>query len=186
MDVTQEEQVAELFRQIRTRYGQLDAVINNAGVATMSPALLTAGAVAQQVVATNLLGTFLVSREGAKLMRLRRSGRIVNFGTAAGPLRVAGEAIYVASKCAVVAFSQVLAREVADFGITVNVVAPGPVATEMLRGVPAATIEALIATLPLRRMTELADVANVVEFFLAPESRGVTGQVIYLSGVSGG
>jgi 3-oxoacyl-[acyl-carrier protein] reductase len=148
--------------------------------------LLTPLATVEKTMRINVAGTFLVSREAIKLMRKRKYGRIVNISSAVAPMRLAGEAVYVASKCAVTALSQVMAREVADFGITVNIVAPGPTATDMIRGVPKAKMDKLLAELPLRRLSTVEDVANVIDFFLRPESGAVTGQVVNLCGVPNG
>jgi 3-oxoacyl-[acyl-carrier protein] reductase len=124
-----------------------------------------------------------VSREAAKLMQKRKFGRVVNFSTIAVPMRLSGHAAYVASKAAVENLSQVMAREVADYGITVNVVGATPIATDMNRGVPQETMDKLIAQFPIKRMGTFEDVANVVDFFLRRESSAVTGQVVVLGGV---
>jgi 3-oxoacyl-[acyl-carrier protein] reductase len=133
---------------------------------------------------TNVLGAFLVCRESAKLMRQRHFGRIVNFISVAAPMRLAGQAVYAASKYAVVGLSQVMAGELAEFGITVNVVGPSPIPTDMIRGVPKDKIERLAESMPISRMSTFEDVANVVDFFLRSESGAITGQVIYLNGVT--
>jgi 3-oxoacyl-[acyl-carrier protein] reductase len=137
----------------------------------------------QKVLATNALGTFLVSREAAKLMQRRRYGRIVNFTTVAVPLKLEGEAAYVASKAAVQGLTEVMARELASFGITVNAVGPGPIDTDLTRGVPNDKIESLLRRQAIPRRGTFADVCNVVDFFLRPESAFVTGQVLFLGGV---
>jgi len=160
-------------------------LINNAGIAGMNHALLTPALVAQAIMATNFHGTFLFCREVAKTMVRRKSGRIVNFSTVATPLRLEGEAIYAASKAAVETWTEVLARELGGTGVTVNAVGPTPVPTDLLRGVPKAKIDALLARQAIRRLGTVADIVNVVEFFLAPASGFVTGQVIYLGGVTG-
>jgi 3-oxoacyl-[acyl-carrier protein] reductase len=134
-------------------------------------------------MATNFRGTFLVCRESAKLMQKRRYGRIINFGTVALPLRLEGEAIYAASKSAVVAFTQVLAFELGSFGITCNVIGPTPIDTDLIRGIPKAKIDEIIGRLAVKRLGKLEDVANVVDFFMKSESDFVTGQVIYLGGL---
>lgn len=181
-DVTNEDQIKLLVRDISASYGRLDAAINNAGTASMNHALLTPASTFRNLLDSNMLGTFLVCREAAKLMRRRRFGRIVNFSSVAVPLRLEGQAAYVASKCAVVGFSQTLAREVADFGITVNVVSPGPVDTDMIRGVPKEKIDRLLRSLPVKRLTSFTDIANVVDFFLCAKSEAITGQVVNLNG----
>ena len=95
---------------------------------------------------------------------------------------VEGEAAYLASKAAVVAYSRDLAREVAPYGITVNVVGPGPIETDMIRGVPADKIGRIVERQAIKRLGQFEDVANVVDFFIRPESGAITGQVIYLGG----
>lgn len=184
LDVADEAQVKAMLSSIQRRHGRLDILINNAGVAAMNHALLTPAATLDQIMATNFRGAFLVCREGAKLMQRRRYGRIVNVSTVAVPLLLEGEAIYAASKSALVTFTQILARELADFGITCNVVAPAPMETDLTRNVPPEKIDAILSRLAIKRLGRFEDVANVVDFFVKPESDSVTGQVIYLGGIS--
>lgn len=183
LDVADETQVKAMFSSIRKRHGRLDILINSAGVASMNHILLTPVATVDRIMATNFRGVFLMCREAAKLMQRRRYGRIVNISTIAVPLRLEGEAIYAASKSAVVTFSRILARELAGAGITCNVVAPTPIETDLIRGVPPEKIEAIINRLAIKRLGRFEDVANVIDFFVKPESDYVTGQVIYLGGV---
>jgi 3-oxoacyl-[acyl-carrier protein] reductase len=93
-----------------------------------------------------------------------------------------GEAIYAASKSAVVTLTQILARELADFGITCNVVAPTPIETDLIRNVPKEKIDRIVQQLAIKRLGRFEDVANVIDFFVRPESDYITGQVIYLGG----
>lgn len=183
VDVTDEQGVAMMVAGVAERHGRLDVTINNAGIASMNHSLLTPGTTVERVMATNYHGTFLVSRESAKLMRRRRFGRIVNVSTVAVPLHLEGEAAYVASKSAVVALTQVMARELAEFGITCNVVGPTPIETDLIRAVPPEKIDQIVSRLAVKRLGRFEDVANVVDFFVRPESELVTGQVVYLGGV---
>jgi 3-oxoacyl-[acyl-carrier protein] reductase len=183
-DVTDEAAVETLFAEIRSRYGRLHILINNAGIASMNHILLTPVNTAKKILDTNVLGTFLFCREAAKLMRKHNYGRIVNFSTVATPLKLEGEAIYAASKAAVVSLTKIMAFELASFGITVNAVGPTPVKTDLVRSVPQSKIEALIARQAVKRWGEFKDVANVIDFFIKPESEFVTGQITYLGGVS--
>ncbi len=183
VDVTDEQGVAMMLAGVAERHGRLDVTINNAGIAAMNHSLLTPGITVERVMATNYQGTFLVSRESAKLMRRRRFGRIVNVSTVAVPLHLEGEAAYVASKSAVVALTRVMARELAEFGITCNAVGPTPIETDLIRSVPAEKIEQIVSRLAVKRLGRFEDVANVVDFFVRPESEFVTGQVVYLGGV---
>jgi 3-oxoacyl-[acyl-carrier protein] reductase len=181
-DVTREDHVKALLGNIRRRFSRLDVVVNNAGVAAMNAALLTPVATIDRIMAVNFRGTVLVCREAAKIMVRRRYGRIVNLGTVAVPMRIEGEALYAASKSAVVAFSQILARELGPVGITVNVVGPSPIDTDLLRGVPAERIDRIVEGQAIKRRGRFEDVTNVVEFFARPESGFITGQVLYLGG----
>lgn len=181
-DVGNEDQVKAMFSSIRRRHDRLDIIINNAGIASMNHFLLMPSVAAMKIIKTNIYGTFLICREGAKLMKKRRYGRIVNFSTVAVPMHLDGEAIYAASKSAVVTFSKVIARELSDFGITCNVVGPAPIQTDLIRGVSSDKIEKLFDRLAIKRLGCLEDIANVIDFFVRPESNAVTAQVIYLGG----
>jgi 3-oxoacyl-[acyl-carrier protein] reductase len=183
-DVNDEAGVQAMFHDVRRRHGGIDALINNAGIASMNHVLLTPMKTVERVFATNVFGTFLLCREGARLMAgTGRGGRIVNFATVATPLRLEGEAVYAASKAAVESLTRVLAREFAPLRITVNAVGPTPVATDLIRAVPPAKIEALLARQAIPRLGEMQDISNVIDFFLREESSFVTGQVVYLGGV---
>jgi 3-oxoacyl-[acyl-carrier protein] reductase len=182
-DVTDEAQVNELFARVRRDFKRVDHLLNNAGIASMNHSLLTPFATVRRVMETNLGGTFLFSREAAKLMQRVKFGRIVNFSTVAVALKLEGEAAYVASKAAVEALTQVMARELGAFGVTVNAVGPVPIETDLIRAVPREKIAQLVDRQAIKRLGTYADVANVCDFFLKPDSAFITGQVIYLGGV---
>jgi 3-oxoacyl-[acyl-carrier protein] reductase len=182
-DVADEVAVKRLFSAVRKKQGRLDHLINNAGIASMNHCLLTPLATIHNVMNANFVGTFLCCREAAKLMQRRRYGRIVNLSSVAVPLKLEGEAIYVASKAAIVSLTQVLARELADLGITVNAVGPTPVDTDLIRSVPKEKMERLVERLAIPRLGTFADIANVIDFFLNRKSDFVTGQCLYLGGV---
>jgi 3-oxoacyl-[acyl-carrier protein] reductase len=149
----------------------------------MNHILLTPVETARSILETNFIGTFLLCREAAKLMRKRKFGRIVNLASVAVPLKLEGEAVYAASKAAVLSFTQIAAKELASFGITVNAVGPTPIQTDLIKAVPKEKIEKLISLQTIPRPGKLEDVANVIDFFIQPESDFITGQVIFLGGV---
>ena len=181
-DVCNEDQVKDMFFSIKKRHGHVHIIINNAGIASMNHVLLMPGNVALKIIQTNLIGTFLVCREGIKLMQKQRYGRIVNFSTIAVPMLLEGEAIYASSKSAIVTFTKILAKEVAEFGITCNIIGPAPIDTDLIRSIPTEKINHLINQLTIKKMCSFEDVANVIDFFIKPESGAITGQVIYLGG----
>jgi 3-oxoacyl-[acyl-carrier protein] reductase len=172
-----------MFSLIRKREGRLDVLINNAGIASMNHSLLTPIATVNNIMETNFTGTFLFCREAARLMQLNGYGRIVNFTSVAVPLKIEGEAAYAASKAAVISLTQILAREFADFGITVNAIGPAPIKTDLIAGVSQEKLDALIERQAIRRYGEPRDVINVIEFFVDSASDFVTGQVIFMGGV---
>jgi len=184
VDVANEAQVKQMITSIARRHGRLDIVLNNAAIATMNHVLLTPASTANRMLEVNVTGTMLVCRDAAKVMIRRRYGRIVNFTTIVAPIALAGEAIYAASKSAVVTLTRILAFELGQWGITCNSFGATPIMTDMIRGVPQDKIDAVVNGLAIKRLGTHEDCANVCDFFIRPESDNITGQVIYLGGVT--
>lgn len=184
IDVADERAVIEMIASVRNRHGRIDYLLNNAGIASMNHSLLTPLAVVEKIFRTNVFGTFLFCREVGKVMAKNKAGRIVNFATVATPLKLEGESVYAASKAAIVSLTQVLAREFANFNITVNALGPTPVYTDLIRNVPEEKMERLLQMQTIPRLGTFEDISNVLDFFLQDGSHYITGQVIYLGGVS--
>ncbi len=184
LDVCDEKQVIDMFNNIRRGDHKLFCVINNAGVASMNHILTTPKSTFQKLTDVNFIGTALCSREGVKLMLRQRTGRIINFSTVASPLNLSGEAVYAASKAAVETFSRTLSDEVSKYNITVNIIGPSPAKTDLISGVPNDKIMNLLQKLKVKRLCNYDDIVNVVDFFIDEKSSMVTGQTIYLGGVS--
>jgi 3-oxoacyl-[acyl-carrier protein] reductase len=183
LDVSDENSVKKMFAEIRKKHGHLDVLINNAGIASMNHSLLTPLKTVRKILETNVIGTFLFCREAAKLMKKSNRGRIVNFSTVATPLKLEGEAVYAASKAAIVSMTEILAREFSDFNITVNSLGPTPVQTDLIRSVPQEKIDRLLERQAIQRFGTFEDIANVIDFYIKRESDFITGQNIYLGGV---
>lgn len=183
LDVADEKAVVHMVKAVAREWKGIDALINNAGIASMNHFALTPLSTAHSIFSTNFFGSFLFCREVVKVMMRANKGRIVNFTTVATPLRLEGEAMYAASKAAVESMTRILAREVGEAGITVNAIGPTPVPTDLIRSVPKEKMDALLQRQAIRRFGKVEDVINVIDFFVSDRSDFVTGQVVYLGGV---
>ena len=184
LDVSDEKAVVNMVRKTKKEFGKIDVLLNNAGIASMNHIMTTPYKTVQNIINTNFFGSFLFLREVSKVMSKAKKGRIVNFATVATPLRLEGEAIYAASKAAIVNLTEIAARELADFNITVNAIGPTPIPTDLIKNVPKDKIEALLNRQAIKRFGEFKDVVNVVDFFIDEKSDFITGQIIYLGGVN--
>lgn len=184
LDVADEAAVVAMVRAVYKQHKRIDILLNNAGIASMNHFLLTPYSTVEKVFQTNYNGTFLFCREVAKFMKNKRQGRIVNYSTVASALNLEGELVYASSKAAVEKLSNVLAKELGDFGITVNTVGPTPIQTDLIKNVPDEKIAELIAQQAIKRLGTFEDVLNVIEFFVSEKSAFITGQTVYLGGVN--
>ncbi len=183
LDVYDEKGVRKMVREIEKKYGKIDYLINNAGIASMNHSFLTPLSIVEKMFRTNVFGTFLFTREAGKVMSKNKFGRIVNMTTFAVPFKLEGEAVYAASKAAITVMAEALAREYAEYGITVNTVAPPAVQTDLIAHVKKEKMDKLLQRQAIHRFGEAKDVANTIDFFLKDESSMVTGQTVYLGGV---
>ena len=183
LDVSEEYSVKKMFTEIRKKYGRLDVLINNAGVNyAHSPLLLVPYESALKTVEVNLLGTFLLSREAAKIMKKKSFGRIVNLGSMAVKHEVKGEAIYTASKAAIVSLTRVIAKEISSYGITCNTVSPAAIDTDFIKKINNNGLNEVLSRNAIPNVGSLKEVSNTIDWLINTESSAITGQSIYLGG----
>ncbi len=180
-DVSDPQAVTAMFDATEQAFGGIDVVINSAGVLKLATIADFDDATFDQSVAINLKGTFNVCREAAR--RVRDGGRIINLSTSVIGMRLPTYGVYVATKGAIEALTQVLAQEMRGRNITVNCVAPGPVGTELfLEGKSPELIDRMAKMNPLERLGRPDDVANLVSFLSGPEGGWVNGQTVRTNG----
>lgn len=180
-DVSKIADVTRLFDEAEKAFGGVDVLVNNAGVMAIKPFAELDDETFDRIISINIKGTFNTLREAAK--RLRNGGRIINFSTSAIALALPGYATYNASKAAVEAATPVLAKELRGRQITVNNVAPGPVATELFfEGKSEELVKTLTKMPPLERLGEVEDIAGVVAFLASPEGGWINAQTIRANG----
>lgn len=180
-DVADPVAVAAMFDAAEKTFGGVDVVVNCAGIMKLAKIADFDDRTFDQTIAVNLKGTFNVCREAAK--RLRQGGRIINFSSSVIGVRLPTYGVYIATKAAVEGLTQVLAQEMRGRGISVNAVAPGPVATELfLDGKSPELIDHMAKMNPLERLGEPEDIAGVVAFLAGPEGGWINGQTIRANG----
>lgn len=181
-DVSSYDDVKAVVQQLRNDGARVEGLINAAGIASMNLAVTTPAKVSQNIVQTNLLGTIYCCQQIATLMMRHKAGSIVNFSTIAVALGLKGESIYAASKAGVEGFTRAFAREMADFNVTVNCIAPGPIETELLRGITSTQIGKIVAQQIIPRQFTPDAVCDLAELLLDPRSRSLSGQVLHVGG----
>lgn len=180
-DVSRPEDVRRLFDVAEQTLGKVDVLVNNAGILKTMPLAETSDELFEQTFDINLRGTFNTLREAAK--RLNNGGRIINFSSTTLALNLPGYAIYNGTKAAVEAFTRVLAKELRGRNITVNTVAPGPVATDLfLNGKSEEQVQQFAKMPPLERLGQPDDIAGVVSFLAGPDGGWVNGQTLRANG----
>ncbi|MCD5979476.1 SDR family oxidoreductase [Pseudomonas quasicaspiana] len=180
-NVADKNEVRAMFDVTEQKLGKVDVLVNNAGIMKTMPIAETSDELFEQTFAINTRGTFNTLREASA--RMNDGGRIINFSSSALALNIPGYAIYNATKAAVESFTHVFAKELRGRNITVNAVAPGPVATELfLNGKTEEQIKNFANMPPLQRLGQPEDIANVVSFLAGPESGWVNGQILRANG----
>lgn len=183
-DISNEDEILNIFRIIRKNYKRLDVLVNNAAI---NPAILNVAFLPyetiQKIFKVNVFAPIMFCREAIKLMSRNKFGRIINLGSMATRHEVAGEALYTATKASINAFTRVLSKEVINLGITVNVLAPSAIETDLSKAINQDALMEVLNRNAIKQYGDLIDVSNSIDYLIKEESKSVTGQVIYLGGV---
>jgi len=182
LDVTAADSVEEALASTLSRFGRIDVLVNNAGIARDQLMLRMKREDWDAVLATNLTAAYSCAQAVLKPMIKQRSGRIINITSVVGQTGNAGQANYAASKAGLIGFTKALALEVASRNITVNAVAPGLIETDMTRAISEGAHEAWADRIPLKRLGTPDDVASAVAFLASDEASYITGQVLAVNG----
>ena len=181
-DIAVPKDVTAMFRHIQQTYGRLDGLVQNAGITADGYALMMGDEKWQRVIDTNLSGAFACLRAAGRMMTRQRSGAIVAVASTSAVSAPAGQANYAASKAGLLATVRVLAKELGPSNIRVNGVVPGFVETAMTRAMPAGRLNEYLEHIPLRRIGQPEEVADLVLFLLSAESRYITGASLVIDG----
>lgn len=181
-DVSQYEDVEKAIDEIVKKFGNIDVVVNNAGITKDNLILKMSESDWDEVIDVNLKGTFNVIKFASKYMIKKRKGKIINITSVVGMIGNAGQANYAASKAGVIGLTKSAAKELASRGITVNAVAPGFIETDMTNVLKEEIKENMLKSIPLKRAGKLEDVAELVAFLASDASDYITGQVINVDG----
>ena len=182
-DVSDYASVKKASKEVKRMKKPVKAFINAAGVASMNMAVTTDESTVQKLIQTNLVGTIYCCQLFAPIMLRQKRGSFINFSTIAVTLALKGESVYAASKAGVESFSRTFAREMADFNVRVNCIAPGPIRTDLLRGITDAQIEKITSQQVIQKQFQKSDVCDLVELLLDEKATSLSGQVLNVGGV---
>ena len=182
LNVTDAGSIDALVDAIAAEFGAVSILVNNAGITRDNLLMRMKEEDWQSIIDTNLTSVFRTSKAVMRAMMKARRGRIINIASVVGVTGNAGQANYAAAKAGIIAFSKSLAKEIGSRGITVNVVAPGFIDTDMTRALPDAAREALVGQIALGRLGAPADIANAVAFLAGPYAAYITGETLHVNG----
>ncbi|MGN6111537.1 MAG: 3-oxoacyl-ACP reductase FabG [Luteimonas sp.] len=182
LDVTDPAAVDALVEEIAKEFGAVSILVNNAGITRDNLLLRMKDEDWQAILDTNLSSVFRTSKAVMRNMMKARKGRIINIASVIGVTGNAGQANYAAAKAGIIAFSKSMAREIGSRGVTVNVVAPGFIDTDMTRGLPEESKQAMLGQIALGRLGEPADIARAVAFLAGPSAAYITGETLHVNG----
>lgn len=181
-NLSKTEEIANLVKEVEGKFGQIDILINNAGLTRDNLFMRMSDEEWQLVLDVNLTAGFKLAKAVIRGMMKRRYGRIVGIASVVGVMGNAGQANYSASKAGMIAMNKCLAQEVGSRGITVNSVAPGFIRTPMTDVLPEDVKEALLKKIPEAKLGEAQDIANAVAFLVSDEAQYITGQTLHVNG----
>lgn len=182
LNVTDADSVESVLKNIRAEFGEIDILVNNAGVTRDNLLMRMKDDEWQDIMETNLTSVFRLSKAVLRAMMKKRSGRIITIGSVVGTMGNAGQANYAAAKAGLIGFSKSLAREVASRGITVNVVAPGFIETDMTKALNEEQRAGILSEVPAGCLGTPADIANAVTFLASDEAGYITGETLHVNG----
>ena len=182
LNVTESASVDALVDEITKEFGAISILVNNAGITRDNLLMRMKEEDWQAILDTNLSSVFRTSKAVMRGMMKARKGRIINIASVIGVTGNAGQANYAAAKAGIIAFSKSLAKEIGSRGVTVNVVAPGFIQTDMTKDLPEASREALVGQIALGRLGEPADIARAVAFLAGPSAAYITGETLHVNG----
>ncbi len=181
-DISDSNSINDSFAQVVKQEGRIDILVNNAGITKDNLLIRMTEDDFDKVIDTNLKGAFLCIKAVARTMMSQRSGKIINIGSVVGTIGNAGQSNYAASKAGMIGLTKSLAKELAARNILVNLVAPGYVNTDMTDKLSDEIKNFFLNNIPLKRVAEAKEIANVVSFFASDDSNYITGQVIHVDG----
>jgi len=182
LDVRDGTAIDALIESIAKEFGPISILVNNAGITRDNLLMRMKDDDWQAIIDTNLTSVFRASKAVMRAMMKARRGRIVNIASVIGVTGNPGQANYAAAKAGIIAFSKSLAREIGSRGITVNVVAPGFIDTDMTRALPEEGKQAMLAQIALGRFGDATDIARAVAFLAGPDAAYITGQTLHVNG----
>ena len=181
-DVSNFDDAQNMVEEIINNFENIDDLVNNAGITKDMLIMRMKKEDFEQVIDVNLVGTFNITKNVVPYMMKKRDGRIINISSVVGISGNAGQTNYSASKAGIIGFTKSLAKEIGSRNILVNAVAPGFIKTEMTESLPEEVKENINKSIPIKRMGNVRDVANVVKFLASEDSSYITGQVINIDG----